>query len=209
MLAEASRLRGDEQGMRLVGRQVEWVFGANPFGQSLMYGEGYDFAPQFAYCLKDLVGSLPVGMDSMTGDQPYWSGSNEATFKEIWVEPVNRFLGAMSVYATQPSSVRRGEDAGVRMDAAIAEADRDTKTLKVTVTVTGEGNCEVGIKAFNADCRLAEKVVELSRDEAAKVSFELQVEDVDKPWVIVLTADGVAESRRELVGSFVSADGLN
>lgn len=34
-------------------------------------GVGYDFAPQFAYCLKDIVGSLPVGMDCMSGDIPH------------------------------------------------------------------------------------------------------------------------------------------
>ena len=54
------------------GKQFGWIFGANPFGQSLMYGVGYDFAPQFAYCLKDVVGSLPVGMDCMSGDMPHW-----------------------------------------------------------------------------------------------------------------------------------------
>jgi hypothetical protein len=32
-----------------------------PEENSPMYGAGYDFAPQFAYCLKDVVGSLPVG----------------------------------------------------------------------------------------------------------------------------------------------------
>ena len=99
-LAEASRLRKDTAGMQLVGKQLRWIFGANPFGQSLMYGAGYDFAPQFAYCLKDVVGSLPVGMDCMSGDMPHWSATNTATSKEIWVEPVNRFLGAVSVYTS-------------------------------------------------------------------------------------------------------------
>ncbi len=104
-LAEASRLRKDTQGMQLAGKQFQWLFGANPFSQSLMYGEGYDFAPHFAYCLKDLVGALPVGMDCMSGDDPNWSATNTATYKEIWVEPVNRFMGALAVYLSEPEMV--------------------------------------------------------------------------------------------------------
>lgn len=97
-LAEASRLRNDAEGMALVGQQLQWIFGNNPFSMSLMYGEGYDFAPHFAYCLKDLTGALPVGMDCMNGDMPHWCATNNATSKEIWVEPVNRFMGALAIY---------------------------------------------------------------------------------------------------------------
>ncbi len=78
-LAEASALRKDKAGMEIAGKQLQWVLGANPFSQSLMYGTGYDFAPHFAYCLKNLVGALPVGMDCMSGDDPFWSGTNTAT----------------------------------------------------------------------------------------------------------------------------------
>jgi hypothetical protein len=96
-LATAARLRGDLEGQQLAVKQLEWVLGGNPFGQSLMYGEGHNFAPLFVYCLKDVVGALPVGMDSMSGDRPYWPGANtEATYKEVWVEPVSRFLGTVA-----------------------------------------------------------------------------------------------------------------
>ena len=91
-LAEASLVRHDPEGMRLVGKQFQWVMGDNPFGQSLMYGVGYDFAPQFAYCLKDVVGSLPVGMDCMSKDAPDWSATNDATHKEIPVHGSNVYL---------------------------------------------------------------------------------------------------------------------
>ena len=54
-LAAASRMRGDRDGEQLVARQLQWVFGGNPFCQCLMYGEGYDYPPLFAYCLKNVV----------------------------------------------------------------------------------------------------------------------------------------------------------
>ena len=78
-----------------------------------MYGEGYNFAPHFAYCLKDVVGALPVGMDSMSGDRPYWPGANtEATYKEIWVEPVSRLLGTLASFGL-PALVE-GKAAGIK-----------------------------------------------------------------------------------------------
>jgi hypothetical protein len=80
----------------LARRQLQWVFGGNPFSQSLMYGEGYDFQPHFAYCLRDLVGALPVGMDSLHNDSPYWPAVNNATYKEIWVVPVSRLLWSLA-----------------------------------------------------------------------------------------------------------------
>jgi hypothetical protein len=103
-LTAAVQLRGDLTGERLVDKQLQWVFGGNPFSQSLMYGEGYDYAPQFAYCLRDIVGAIPVGMDCMSNDEPYWSGSNYATYKEIWVVPVSRFLWIMS-YVGMPALI--------------------------------------------------------------------------------------------------------
>lgn len=206
-LAEAARLRRDAEGMHLVGRQIEWVFGANPFGQSLMYGEGYDFAPQFAYCLKNIAGSLPVGMDSMNGDKPYWSGSNEATFKEIWVEPVNRFLGTMSVYIQNVKAPSAKH--AVQITAAVAKADRDSRTLRLDVTVRGKGKHTVGVKTFNAKSAILEKSVELSGDKPAEIEWQFQIDDPDKPWVIVIIVDGNYGTRQDLVGAYVDVNGLN
>ena len=92
-LAAASRMRGDRDGEQLVARQLQWVFGGNPFCQCLMYGEGYDYPPLFAYCLKNVVGALPVGVDSMRNDAPYWSNSDYATYKEIWTRRRSVFCG--------------------------------------------------------------------------------------------------------------------
>jgi hypothetical protein len=88
----ASGLRSDLKGQTLALRQLQWVIGFNPFSQSLMYGEGYDYLSLHAHRQMDMVGALPVGMDCRSGDQPYWSPSNFATQKEIWVVPASRFL---------------------------------------------------------------------------------------------------------------------
>lgn len=98
-LAEASTLLNDQEGLDLVQQQLEWIVGRNPFGQSLMYGVGYDFPTMFVYCTHNTVGALTVGIDSFQNDEPYWHPSAYATFKEIWIEPVSRFLGTLAAWA--------------------------------------------------------------------------------------------------------------
>ena len=97
-LAEAAAMLKDRKTMELVREQLEWTLGRNPFGMSLMYGVGYDYAPLFAYCTHNIVGALPVGVDCFHGDEPFWNGSAWATSKEIWIEPVSRFLGTLACY---------------------------------------------------------------------------------------------------------------
>ncbi len=104
-LTSAVTLRNDLTGENLVAKQLQWVFGGNPFSQSLMYGEGYDYPSLFAFNPGDIVGTLPVGMDCMSDDAPYWDDCNLATYKEIWVVPMSRFLWNVSRVAF-PALVR-------------------------------------------------------------------------------------------------------
>ncbi len=99
-LALAYSLRNDLAGERLVTRQIEWILGANPFSQSLMYGEGYDYAPHFSVSLGNIVGSLPIGIESMSEDKPQWYTTNNVAAKEVWVVTVGRFLWNMAYTGT-------------------------------------------------------------------------------------------------------------
>ncbi len=124
-LASASQLRNDLASEDLAATQLQWVFGGNPFSQSLMYGEGYDYPPLYGYNPGDIVGALPVGMDCVRNDEPFWSASNHATFKEIWVVPVSRFL-SNAAYLGMPASVR-GESKNAETDT-IRFCNRTTET---------------------------------------------------------------------------------
>jgi len=97
-MASSALLRNSREMQDLVRLQLQWVLGGNPFSQSLMYGAGYDYQPLFAYCTRNLVGALPVGMDSRD-DSPYWPAENRATFKEMWVVPVSRMLFSLASMA--------------------------------------------------------------------------------------------------------------
>lgn len=103
-LVAASQIQNNFSLENLAATQMQWVFGGNPFSQSFMYGEGYDYPPLYAYNPGDIVGSLPVGVDCVRNDQPFWSASNHSTFKEIWIVPVNRFLWN-TLYLTMPARV--------------------------------------------------------------------------------------------------------
>ncbi|MFC2123476.1 glycoside hydrolase family 9 protein [Bacteroidota bacterium] len=95
-VTNAAHLRGDLEGVWLSQNQLEWVIGKNPFSQSTMWGEGYDFTPLYTPLSGDLVGGLPVGIQTRgDSDVPYWPVQCSWTYKEIWVFPVIRWLGLM------------------------------------------------------------------------------------------------------------------
>lgn len=200
-LAEASRLRKDAGGMQLVGKQLEWIFGANPFSQSLMYGVGYGFAPHFAYCLKDIVGSLPVGMDCMSGDMPHWCATNTATSKEIWVEPANRFLGAAAIYANHRFVSSSVSDAEIKTETSRSEDG----TVNIKVSITGSGRHRIDVRTFNATANTESQQFELSGNSTAETTIKLKVADKYKPYIAVITLDNDPKSRKEVTGTFIDA----
>lgn len=196
-LAEASLLRGDEAGLQLVGKQLEWTFGNNPFGQSLMYGVGYNFAPQFAYCTKCVVGSLAVGMDCMHGDEPFWSGSNYATSKEMWIAPVNRVVGTIAAYM-ENSFKPKVNEAKVQLKVLEKkENDETSYTLQLKGTA---GEYTLSLKAFNATSTFNEQVITLADKKLTELPLPIQVIDKQKPYVLVVSLNDSV--RTEIVGAY-------
>lgn len=95
-LANAAHLRGDLEAAQLSQQQLEWVIGRNPFAQSTMWGEGYDFVPLNAGSAGHVVGALPVGIQTRgDADVPYWPVQAIWTYKEVWVHPVGRWIWLM------------------------------------------------------------------------------------------------------------------
>jgi hypothetical protein len=186
-LAEASSLRNDPEGMKLVGKQLQWILGNNPFGQSLMYGAGYDFTPLHAVRMGHIVGALPVGIDCMSDDKPFWSHStNNSTFKEIWIEPVNRFMGTVSVYASEYQLFSEIRDT-VEIETETLQSDGGV--VAVTITLTGTGKHEIEIKSFNAGLNIHKIQVDLSGDNREEIELELNVTDQGKPYVAIISVD--------------------
>lgn len=194
-LAEASRLRGDEAGMQLVGKQLEWTFGRNPFDQTLMYGVGYNFTPQFAYCTKNIVGSLPVGMDCMKNDEPYWHGSAYATSKEMWIAPVNRFMGTVATY--METDVPENNSVSIRIE----KEDSQDSVQKAVLVLKGKGTHRLDLRLFNATTDFTSQQVNLTEGEELRLELKLQLQDVNKPYVAVAVADGNTATMAEVNGA--------
>ncbi len=92
-LASAANLRGDLSSAQLAAHQLEWIIGRNPFAESTMYGEGYDFTPLYTPSSGDIVGALPVGIQTRGDDDtPYWPVQSMWTYKEIWGHPVTNWI---------------------------------------------------------------------------------------------------------------------
>jgi hypothetical protein len=92
-LASAAHLRGDPASAQLAEHQLEWIIGRNPFSESTMYGEGYDFTPLYTPSSGDIVGALPVGIQTRgEDDAPYWPVQSMWTYKEIWGHPVTNWI---------------------------------------------------------------------------------------------------------------------
>jgi hypothetical protein len=101
--ARAARLLGETALLDLARAQLEWALGRNPFGQSLMYGVGHDYAPQYTAMSGDIAGSLPVGIQTrLDDDEPYWPTANCYNYAEVWVHPSSRWLGIMAELIATP-----------------------------------------------------------------------------------------------------------
>jgi hypothetical protein len=96
-LAAAAALRNDPASADLAERQLEWIIGRNPFAESTMYGEGQDFVPLYTPSSGDMVGGLPVGIQTRgVKDVPYWPVQSTWTYKEIWGHPVTNWIWLLS-----------------------------------------------------------------------------------------------------------------
>ena len=86
----------DKQLLEIAEGQLQWTIGMNPFNQSMMYGEGVNYALQYTVLSGEMIGELPVGIQTFANeDQPYWSQLNNATYKEVWVGLAGRWLSIL------------------------------------------------------------------------------------------------------------------
>ena len=79
------KIKNDYDHAELAQRQLEWIVGKNPFAQSVVYGEGYDYCQQYAVLPGEMVGEMSVGIENFeNNDAPYWPQINTCVYKEVW-----------------------------------------------------------------------------------------------------------------------------
>jgi hypothetical protein len=80
-----SDLLGNKSFRDIATRQLEYIVGYNPFAMSTIYGDGYDYPPLYGAYAGDVVGAVPVGIETFENDdEPYMPMQVNATYKEIW-----------------------------------------------------------------------------------------------------------------------------
>ena len=89
----------DKELLNIAEQQLFWIVGKNPFGQSLIWGEGSNYMQQYVALLGETVGAIPVGMQSrFNEDTPYWPQFNTATYKEIWGSSAGKWFSLISEF---------------------------------------------------------------------------------------------------------------
>jgi type 1 glutamine amidotransferase len=89
----------DEELRRIGLEQLYWTVGKNPFGQSLIYGEGYNYPQMDSFSSGEITGEMPVGIRSLDNeDIPYWPQTNNACYKEVWVTSAGKWLALATEY---------------------------------------------------------------------------------------------------------------
>jgi hypothetical protein len=195
-LSAASRLRNDSSGMEAAERQLQWVVGQNPFAQSTMWGEGYDFAPQYSVSVGDMVGELPVGMMTHENrDVPYWPATNSYVFKEVWVHPVARWLAVLQDVVSQERTTKP-------VHSVTAKSGADGSVV-ISVTARGPGAHSFALRTTNLKVE-GETRSPLKVDAAGTVIWKARVEALDMPWVAAVIADDDVSGARDVVGYVVA-----
>lgn len=89
----------DEELISIGREQLYWTVGKNPFGQSLIYGEGYNYPQMNTFSSGEMTGEMPVGIRTLGNeDIPYWPQTNNACYKEVWVTSAGKWLSLIAEY---------------------------------------------------------------------------------------------------------------
>ncbi|NDV58593.1 glycoside hydrolase family 9 protein [Bacteroides sp. 519] len=89
----------DEELLNVGLEQLYWTVGKNPFGQSLIYGEGHNYPQMDSFSSGEMVGEMPVGIRTLGNDDvPYWPQTNNACYKEVWVTSAGKWLSLIAEY---------------------------------------------------------------------------------------------------------------
>src|ERR1700739_4392950 len=101
-----------------------------------MYGEGYDWTPLYSVRSGQMVGALPVGIETKGyNDAPYWPTQICWTYKEVWTQPVGEWIWLMADLHGAPVIEGNGDGAS----GAPVEF-REEKTGRVTQVRTNSAD---------------------------------------------------------------------
>lgn len=192
-LAAAGRLRGDAEALALAEKQAQWIVGRNPFAQSTMYGEGYDWSQQYSVSSGDIVGALPVGMQSRgAGDEPYWPTQNMYVYKEVWTHPVSRWMWLIADLVAP------------ERQPAVADFSVSSETSddgRVTITLRSARERSFSLRADNLVEIDPPDTTFAGSNSAHELVWRASIKARNSPWIALIVADDDPSQRYEALGA--------
>lgn len=77
----------------IVYHTLEWHLGRNPFGRSMIYGEGKRYNDMYSTTSGNIVGAMPVGVRTLHDeDVPYYPMANYCNWNEVWIHSASRWM---------------------------------------------------------------------------------------------------------------------
>lgn len=87
----------DNELLEIALEQLYWTVGKNPFGQSLIYGEGHNYPQLNSFSSGEITGEMPVGIRTLGNDDiPYFPQVNNACYKEVWVTSAGKWFALIA-----------------------------------------------------------------------------------------------------------------
>jgi hypothetical protein len=180
--------------MDLAQRQAQWVVGRNPFVRSTMYGEGYDWEQQYSVSSGDLVGALPVGMQSSGDtDLPYWPTQNTYVYKEVWVHSTGRWLWLME-------DLLAGARVAPTANFTVRAMTASNGEITIRLTATGSGVHSYALRTDNVRGTASPRTVTVRAGAPAMLEWKIRPADANAPWTVVVIEDRDVARRREVYG---------
>jgi len=193
-LAVAAHLRKDADLIDLCQKQLQWVLGRNPFCQSTMYGEGHDYAPQYTAMSGDMVGSLPVGIQThFDRDVPYWPADNCYNYKEVWVHPSSRWLWLMCDLFKANLSQHE--------DFALTQQVSQAGDVSIQVTIRKPEEMRFALRTWNLESPQEQIQAEVRSQSARTITWRTKMIDKAKPWIAVVIPNDDLSRGKEVFGA--------
>ena len=159
-----------------------------------MYGEGYDYASQYSAMSGNMVGQMPVGIQTrLNRDIPYWPTSNCYVFKETWVFPPARWLWIMQDLVGPARAVGR-------VNVRVSQESTTDGHVTLHAKVEGTGSVRLAIRTSNLNVENPEQEVQLEVGKPQTITWTAKMISAREPWVAVIVPNGDLSAREELVG---------
>jgi hypothetical protein len=196
-LSAIANLRNDRQSGDLAIKQVEWTLGANPFCQSQMFGQGYDYPPMYSGMSGDMVGAMPVGIKTHGNeDIPFWPVDNCYCYKEVWVVSPPKILSIIAdLYKPTKTAVTSN------LNFNLSEQTSTDGNVTIRLNATGTGKATFTVRFFNLSVDKTTCSAELNLKKPQIITFKAKVLQENKPWVAVVIPNNDYQQRKEIIGS--------